>query len=97
MHIEKVKPKIGEIARLWAIICKNTISPKVATLREQNEMQERINAVVERYKQAIESGVEYMPVIRKELNQIKFTLQRWLDYNEIVYEKAIKRISKILR
>lgn len=97
MNVVNVAFRIKDICDLWGEICNTTISPKVATLREQIEMKERINAVIDRYNTAKENGDKYIPAIRKELNQIEFILKRWLEYNEIVFSKAFDKLRKIFK
>ena len=96
MHVDKVALKLDEIKILWAEVRECSIAPKVATARDQNEMRERIEAVFDRYEIAIENDVEYIPMIRKELNRIIFTLNRWIEYDGLVFEKALKKLSRFL-
>ena len=82
MNIENVALKLDEIRKLWEDIRECPISVKVASKQEQNEMRSRIETVFDRYDIAVENGDKYIPLIRKELNHIKFTLQRWIYYDE---------------
>ena len=95
MHVEKVGRRLDEIKEITEEIRECSISYKVATKQEQVEMWELIEAVFERYEDAIQNDVEYIPNIRKVLNHIVFVLRRWIEYDEMEFEKWLEKAKKI--
>ena len=96
MNVQIVSIKLDQIKALWADIRECHISFKVASKEEQAEMRERIEAVFERYEMAIENGDKYIPLIRKELNHIKHTLERWIYYDGLQFEETLSKISRFI-
>ena len=87
MNVDKVSLKLDEVRALLEEIRECPISTKVIPIEEQRKMRERIEQVFDRYDEAIESGKTYLPLIRKELNRIIYTLKRWIEYDEMAAEE----------
>ena len=73
MHINEVGRRLDEIRVIYeeerALKIPYSIIPK----EEQKKLESMIEAVFDRYEEAIENNVEYLNQIRKPLNFIKFT------------------------
>lgn len=95
MNVDKVSKKLDEVRVLLEEIRECPISTKVVPMEEQRKMRERIEAVFERYDEAIESGKTYLPLIRKELNRIIFTLKRWIEYDEMAAEEFFEDLGNM--
>ena len=96
MNVQMVALKLDEIKELWDDIKDCPISLKVANKQQQTEMRERIETVFERYENAIENDEQYIPLIRKELNHIIYTLKRWIYYDGLQFEETLNNIAKFL-
>ena len=96
MHVKKVALKLEEIKKLVDEIRETPISQKVVSKEKQQEMFCRIADVFDRYDEAIENDIAYLPLIRKELNQIIFILKRWIEYDEIYFSEYIQKIGSFL-
>ena len=80
MHVDEVGRRLDEIREIWAEVRRLNIPYSAVSKNDQEQMQALINAIFDRYDEAIENNVEYIDHIRKPLNRIKFELQRWIDY-----------------
>ena len=95
MHVKEVGRRLDEIKEITEEIRECPISYKVATKQEQAEMWELIEAVFDRYEDAIQNDVKYIPHIRRVLNRIVFVLRRWIEYDEMEFEKWREKAKKI--
>ncbi len=96
MNVIRVALKLDEIKSLWEEIRETPVSKKVATVQDVAAMSERIEAVFDRYENAIQNDEQYIPLIRRELNRIILTLKRWIEYDEQVWTERFEEWKKYL-